>query len=59
MLRLVSVIVQGTLPYLPRLLDAQLIPLQKPLGGFRPIAVGEYGTALAACPNTGSALKPL
>jgi hypothetical protein len=40
-LQLVNSIVQGTLPHLPHLLDAHLLPVAKLLGGVRPIAIGE------------------
>jgi hypothetical protein len=41
-LRFVQALVHGHLPYLPRLLDARLLPLAKPNGrGVRPIAIGE------------------
>jgi hypothetical protein len=65
-LRFVQALVCGNLPYLPRLLDAHLLPLAKPNGrGVRLIAMGEvwYRLAslctLAACPNAGRSLPPL
>jgi hypothetical protein len=65
-LRFVQALVRGDLPYLPRLLDARLLPLAKPNGrGVRPIAIGEVWCrlaalcALAACPNAGRSLAPL
>jgi hypothetical protein len=64
-LRFMQAMVRGDLPHLPRLLDARLLPLAKPSGGVRPIAIGEVWyrlaalCALAACPNAGSSLAPL
>jgi hypothetical protein len=40
-LQLVNSIVQGTLTHIPHLLDARLLLVAKPLGGVRPIAIGE------------------
>jgi hypothetical protein len=64
-LRFVQASVRGDLPYLPRLLEAGLLPLAKPNGrGVRPIAIGEVWCrlaalcALAACPNAGRSLAP-
>jgi hypothetical protein len=65
-LRFVQALVCGDLPYLPRLLEARLLPVAKPNGrGVRPIAIGEVWyrlaalRALAACPNAGRCLAPL
>jgi hypothetical protein len=63
-LHLMQAVVRDDLPHLPRLLDARLLPLEKPSSGVRPIAVGEVWyrlaalCALAACPNAGSSLVP-
>jgi hypothetical protein len=65
-LRFVQALVRGDLPYLPRRLEARLLPLAKLNGrGVRPIAIGEVWyriaalCALAACPNAGRSLAPL
>jgi hypothetical protein len=64
-LRLIQAVVRGDLPHPPRLLDARLLPIAKPAGGIRPIAIGEVWyrlaalCALAACPEAGSSLSPL
>jgi hypothetical protein len=64
-LRFVQAVVRGDLPHLPRLLDARLLPLSKPSGGVRPIAIGEVWyrlaalCALAACPDAEHSLAPL
>ena len=63
---IINLIVSGTLPHIPELLDSRLIGLQKPNGGgLRPIAIGEAWLrlaslcAMAACPNAGRSLAPL
>jgi hypothetical protein len=63
-LRLVAAVCRD-LPHRPHLLDARLLPLAKPFGVVRPIAVGEVWywitvlVALASCPNAGRSLVPL
>ena len=60
-----KLILAGTLPRLPDMLDSNDIALQKPDGGIRPIAVGEAWTrlgaicALRAHPDLGFDLAPL
>ena len=64
-LRLVQAMTSGSLPHLPRLLDARLLPFAKPSGGVHPTSIGQVWyrpaalCALAACPNAGSGLAPL
>lgn len=64
-LRFAQALVHGKLPPLPRLLDAYLIPLAKPLSGVRAMAISEVWyrpsalCALAACPDAGRSLALL
>ena len=65
LLRFVQYAVEGRLPHIPRLMASRLVPLRKPNGGIRPIAVGEVLLRLASlCASTaaaeaGPALRPL
>jgi hypothetical protein len=65
-LAFVNVIISGTLPHVPALLDCTLLGFEKPGGnGLRPIAIGETWLrlaglcAMAACPGVGVGLAPL
>jgi hypothetical protein len=55
----------GRLPPIPELLDSDGLPLTKPTGGVRPIAIGEAWLRLAAlcavhdCSQLGPSLAPL
>jgi hypothetical protein len=58
-------ILAGRLPHVPELLDSNGLPLRKPAGGVRPIAIGEAWLRLAAqcavheCNDLGPSLAPL
>ncbi len=65
-LRVVNLLVSGSLPHIPALVASHLIALRKPGGrGIRPLAVGEVWLRLAglcamqACPSATSTLAPL
>jgi hypothetical protein len=55
----------GRQPHVPELLDSDGLPLRKPVGGIRPIAIGEAWLRLAAlcpvheCNGLGPSLAPL
>jgi hypothetical protein len=51
-LELMSAMVQGKLPHVPALHQSTLLPISKPCGGIRPIAIGEVWYRLAGlCPR--------
>ena len=60
-----NLLLSGAFPHCPELLAARLIPLRKPNGGVRPIAIGEVWFRLAgicameACPGASRMLAPL
>jgi hypothetical protein len=64
-LELMSAMVQKKLPHVPALLQSTLLPISKPCGGIRPIAIGEVWyrlaglCALATCKDVGQSLAPL
>jgi hypothetical protein len=64
-LALMSAMVQGKLPHVPALLQSTLLPISKPRGGIRPIAIGEVWyrlaglCALATCKDVGQSPAPL
>jgi hypothetical protein len=52
-LHLVQTMVGGDLPYLSCLFDSLLLPIAKPAGGIRPIAIGEVWHRLSVlCPRS-------
>ena len=65
LVRFVNFGLAGRLPHLPRLLACRLIPLRKPQGGVRPIAISETllrlvsVCAMALCSDVGASLAPL
>jgi hypothetical protein len=60
-----SAMVQGKLPHVPALLQSTPLPISKPYGGIRPIAIGEVRFRLAGlcdlatCKDVGQRLAPL
>jgi hypothetical protein len=64
-LELMSAMVQGKLPQVPTLLRSTLLPISKPCGGIRPIAIDDDWyrlaglCALPTCKDVGQNLAPL
>ena len=64
-LRLINQVISGQFPQVTALLSTRLVPIRKPDGGIRPIAVQEVWVriaslcALRACSEVGPSLAPL